>query len=131
MNKWKILVIGTIKVIENGLDVDIELPGWEFDGGPAGKLITNGASKIQFKRDPYLGTTAQHLDHILIVGYSITELIKISQANASINASIQNAMNSVVFTGSNTPQQGAIAPDPEPVVPGKPRKPRPKFGYTG
>lgn len=122
--KWTIVKVGTVNVTEVGLRVTVDIPNWEMvDPSGANNLTTTTGSQIAFTRDPYFGTTTKHLDHILIGGYSINEMIRMSKS-----------ANMVVPVTINTP---APIPNPQlPVVPDPPtlgrlHKPRPKFGWVG
>lgn len=128
--QWTIRTIGLISITETGLQVEIELPGWEFDGPQGQKMITAGTSRISFTRDPYFGSTTKHLDHLLVCGYTINQLDQISQLNAGIQASFNQSQQGITTSVPSVPQ----SPPQGPVVetdPGKPRRPRPKFGWRG
>lgn len=132
--QWQIIKIGTIHITEVGLNVTIEIPDWEMLNPSSGqRLVTMATSTISFTRDPYFGTTVKHLDHLLIGGYSINELIKISQGKQAITNSVQKLMNQTIGNvGGNIPDPDPVnsSPDPiDPPTPGKPRRPRPKFGW--
>lgn len=130
-NPWIIITIGSIKVTEIGLQVEIELPGWEFEGPQGQKMVTSGTSRISFTRDPYFGSTTKHLDHLLVCGYTINQLDQISQLNAGVQASLNQTQQGITASAPS----GTLAPHKppqDPVVetdPGKPRRPRPKFGW--